>query len=89
MKMLSSAILAHSAYKHSINIPLTDYFGTRQITDIVSNAAHRCQTQIMWDEIDIHHCQPHDGVKTIINDWVDYGDNNRYQWDLARRSPKT
>lgn len=41
----------------------------------------------MKDEIDVSHCDTHEQVKTIIDDWVDYYNNDRYQWDLAKLSP--
>lgn len=41
----------------------------------------------MKDKIDIRHCQSHDEVKANIDDWADYYNNDRYQWDLARLSP--
>lgn len=41
----------------------------------------------MKDEIDISHCRTHEGVKTVIDDWADYYNKERYQWDLARLSP--
>jgi len=41
----------------------------------------------MKDEIDITGCNTHDDIKSIINDWVDYYNNERYQWGLAKLSP--
>jgi len=41
----------------------------------------------MKDEIDISLCESHEQVEVIINDWMDYYNNDRYQWDLARLSP--
>jgi transposase InsO family protein len=41
----------------------------------------------MKDEIDVSHCDTHEQVKSAIDDWVDYYNNDRYQWDLARLSP--
>lgn len=41
----------------------------------------------MKDEIDIRHCKSHDDVCAIIDDWMDYYNNERCQWDLARLSP--
>ena len=41
----------------------------------------------MKDEIDISKCQDFTAVKVIIDDWMDYYNNDRYQWDLARLSP--
>lgn len=41
----------------------------------------------MKDEIDLSGCQTHAQVVSLIADWVDYYNNERYQWDLARLSP--
>ena len=41
----------------------------------------------MKDEIDMRHCQTHEEVQAIVEDWADYYNNDRYQWDLARLSP--
>jgi transposase InsO family protein len=42
----------------------------------------------MKDEIDISWCTTFDDVKRVIADWADYYNNDRYQWDLARLSPR-
>lgn len=41
----------------------------------------------MKDEIDISQCETFLEVKTIIDDWMDYYNNDRYQWQLAKLSP--
>lgn len=41
----------------------------------------------MKDEIDLSKCKNFDDVKVIIDDWIDYYNNDRYQWDLAKLSP--
>ena len=40
------------------------------------------------DEIDISECLSLSEVHRAISDWVDYYNNDRYQWGLARLSPK-
>lgn len=42
----------------------------------------------MKDEIDISNCQTFEQVKARIDDWIDYYNNERYQWKLARLSPR-
>ena len=39
------------------------------------------------DEIDISGCERFQQVKDIIDDWMDYYNNDRYQWQLAKLSP--
>ena len=41
----------------------------------------------MKDEIDISKCKTFNDVKQIIDDWIYYYNNERYQWDLAKLSP--
>lgn len=41
----------------------------------------------MKDEIDLSKCKTFEDVKIIIDDWIDYYNNERYQWDLAKLSP--
>ena len=41
----------------------------------------------MKDEIDISWCGTFDEVKAVIDDWMDYYNNERYQWQLARLAP--
>ena len=41
----------------------------------------------MKDEIDVSNCTDFCEVKDIIDDWIDYYNNERYQWELAKLSP--
>lgn len=41
----------------------------------------------MKDEIDISQCTSFVQAKAIIDDWMDYYNNERYQWQLAKLSP--
>lgn len=41
----------------------------------------------MKDEIDLSKCRTFEEVKSVIDDWIDYYNNERYQWDLAKLSP--
>lgn len=41
----------------------------------------------MKDEIDLSKCNNFSDVKRVIDDWIDYYNNERYQWDLAKLSP--
>jgi transposase InsO family protein len=42
----------------------------------------------MKDEIDISECLTFDAIHRVISDWTDYYNNDRYQWDLAKLSPR-
>ena len=39
------------------------------------------------NEIDITNCSTFDEVKAIMDDWIDYYNNERYQWGLAKLAP--
>ena len=41
----------------------------------------------MKDEIDVSGCQSFREVKAMIDDWIDYYNNERYQWQLEKLSP--
>ena len=41
----------------------------------------------MKDEIDVRECRNYREVKKIIYDWMNYYNNERYQWHLAKLSP--
>jgi len=41
----------------------------------------------MKDEIDLSKCRTFEDVKNVIDDWIDYYNNERYQWNLAKLSP--
>ena len=41
----------------------------------------------MKDEIDLTKCKNFDEVKIIIDDWINYYNTERYQWELAKLSP--
>ena len=44
----------------------------------------------MKDEIRelISVCTTFEAVQTVLDDWMDYYNNDRYQWDLLKLSPK-
>lgn len=41
----------------------------------------------MKDEIDVSECETFEEVKKIIDDWINYYNNDRYQWNLVKLSP--
>ena len=41
----------------------------------------------MKDEIDLYGCTRFSQVKRIIDDWMDYYNTERYQWQLAKLAP--
>lgn len=41
----------------------------------------------MKDEINISECKKFREVKAVVDDWIDYYNNERYQWQLAKLSP--
>ncbi len=41
----------------------------------------------MKDEIDLSQCSCFSEVKAVIDNWINYYNNDRYQWQLAKLSP--
>ena len=41
----------------------------------------------MKDEIDVTDCSTFEHIKVVIDDWIDYYNNERYQWQLAKLAP--
>ena len=41
----------------------------------------------MKDEIDLTHCKAFYQVQDVIENWIDYYNKDRYQWQLAKLSP--
>lgn len=41
----------------------------------------------MKDEIDISNCKHFHEIKAAVDDWIDYYNNERYQWQLAKLAP--
>ena len=41
----------------------------------------------MKDEIDIGGCKKYRDVKEVVDDWMEYYNSERYQWQLAKLSP--
>lgn len=41
----------------------------------------------MKDEINLKDCGTFEKLVEIIDDYIDYYNNERYQWDLAKLSP--
>ena len=41
----------------------------------------------MKDEIYLDGCNTFEELSSIIDDYMDYHNNDRYQWDLAKLSP--
>ena len=42
----------------------------------------------MKDEVDISECKTFREVKAVIDDWMEYYNNERYQWGLEKLSPR-
>jgi len=41
----------------------------------------------MKDELDFSVCITHEDVTRVLDDWIEYYNNDRYQWELAKLSP--
>lgn len=72
-------------------IQLVKNFGLRQSMsrrgNCWDNAPQESFFGHMKDEIDLSGCVCFADVCSVIDDWMDYYNNERYQWDLAKLSP--
>ena len=41
----------------------------------------------MKDELDFSECVTNEDVMRVLDDWIEYYNNDRYQWELAKLSP--
>jgi transposase InsO family protein len=41
----------------------------------------------MKEEIYISKCITNEDIKKVVDDWIDYYNNDRHQWDLVKLSP--
>ncbi len=93
--MLSAQTLIHSDqgghYKATAFIKLVEDAELRRSMSRKGNCWDNAPQESffghMKDEIDIENCQTHEDVVLVIDDWIDYYNNDRYQWELARLSP--
>lgn len=92
---LTAETLIHSDQGcHYTSLSFIDIIKNAQIRQSMSrkancwdNAPQESLFGHMKDEIVIDDCQCFAEVSTIIDDWVDYYNSDRYQWGLAKLSP--
>ena len=79
-----------SHYTSYALIDLLNDYGLRQSMSRKANCWDNAPQESffghMKDEISVKGCT-HEEICTIIDDWMDYYSNERYQWDLAKLSP--
>jgi transposase InsO family protein len=51
------------------------------------NAPHESFYGHMKDELDLSGCVCFDDIYEVVSRWMDYYNNERYQWDLAKLAP--
>lgn len=93
---LTTKTLIHSDQGvHYTSIPFTQLIKDSELRQSMSrrancwdNAPQESFYGHMKDEVDISHCSTFDEIHHVINNWTDYYNNDRYQWNLARLSPR-
>ena len=79
-----------SHYTSYALIDILENYGLRQSMSRKANCWDNAPQESffghMKDEIHIKGCT-HEQICAIIDDWMDYYNNERYQWDLAKLSP--
>ena len=92
---ISSSTIVHSDQgAHYMSIDFSKILQRHDIIQSMSrrancwdNAPQESFFGHMKDEIDLSKCKEFGEVKEIIDDWMDYYNNERYQWNLAKLSP--
>lgn len=92
--------LTHETYIHSdqgfhyTSIPFRQLLKDKNLRQSMSrrgncwdNAPQESFFGHMKDEIDIKKCHTFNELNIVIDDYMDYYNNERYQWDLAKLSP--
>ena len=93
---LSAKTLIHSDQgAHYTSVPFTRLVEDKELRRSMSrkancwdNAPQESFYGHMKEEINISQCSNYDEIHWLISDWIDYYNNDRYQWDLARLSPR-
>lgn len=93
---LTAETLIHSDQgSHYTSVKFIELVGNEQLRRSMSrkancwdNAPQESFYGHMKDEIDITECLTYADILHGITDWTDYYNNDRYQWDLARLSPR-
>jgi len=90
----TDAILHSDQGCHYTSIPFRQLLKDRQLRQSMSrrgncwdNAPQESFFGHMKDEIDIKECQIFTDICNVIDDYIDYYNSDRYQWQLAKLSP--
>jgi len=79
---------------HYTSIPFRQLLADKELRQSMSrrgncwdNAPKESFYGHMKDEIDLSPCKTPEDVRAVIDDYMDYYNKDRYQWDLAKLSP--
>jgi len=93
--MLKTDVIMHSDQGcHYTSIPFRKLLRDKELRQSMSrrgncwdNAPQESFFGHMKDEIHINNCNSFAALKASIDDYMDYYNNDRYQWDLVKLSP--
>lgn len=93
-ELKSDCILHSDQGCHYTSIPFRQLLKDKELRQSMSrrgncwdNAPQESFFGHMKDEVDLSRCSTFDNVKAAIDDYMDYYNNDRYQWGLAKLSP--
>ena len=93
-KIKASAMIHSDQGSHYTSISFTELVKDKQLRQSMSrrgncwdNAPQESFFGHMKDEIDISACETFESLKTTIDDYIDYYNNDRYQYRLAKLAP--
>ena len=92
---LNTDVLVHSDQgcqytSHKFIELLNNYVLRRSMSNRAScwdNSPQESFFGLMKSELDISKCYTHEDLTAVIDDWIDYYNNERYQWDLGKLAP--
>lgn len=90
-----SKLIVHSDqgthYTHPLYVNKLKEFGVMQSMSRKGNCLDNAPIESFFghlkDDLDIKSCQTFDEVKTLIENYIYYYNNERYQWDLNKMTP--
>ena len=90
-----SKLMIHSDqgthYTHPLYVNKLKEFGVTQSMSRKGNCLDNAPIESFFghlkDDIDIKSCQTFEEVKTLVENYIDYYNNERYQWNLNKMTP--
>jgi transposase InsO family protein len=94
VELKTDALLHSDQGVHYTSHKFVDLLKDKELRQSMSRRANcwdNAPQESLWghlkDEIDLSQCVTNVDVVRVVDNWVDYYNNDRYQWDLAKLAP--